>query len=49
MPIGAIFMVYGVHLTFYNLIPGHEKFTKKIINLYKPHLKKWKKLLSLAR
>jgi uncharacterized membrane protein len=42
-PVAAIFMVIGVHLSLYKLIPGHEKLTKKIINSYKPYFHLWKK------
>jgi uncharacterized membrane protein len=42
-PIAAIFLAVGVHLSLYRLIPGHKEITKKIINLYKPYLKLWKK------
>lgn len=42
-PIAAIFMVFGVHLSLYRLIPGHKQLTDKIINSYKPYFKLWKK------
>jgi uncharacterized membrane protein len=43
IPIGAVFMVFGVHLSLYKLIPGHKQLTDKIINSYKPYFKLWKK------
>jgi len=43
MPIGALLLVFGVHLSLYNLIPGHKKLTEKIINSYKPYFNLWKK------
>jgi len=43
MPIGALLMVFGFHLSIYNLIPDHEKITQKIIDSYKPYFKLWKK------
>lgn len=41
--VAAIFLVFGVHLSLYQLIPGHKKLTDKIINLYKPYFHLWKK------
>ena len=43
IPVGAVFMVFGVHLSLYRLIPGHKKLTDKIINSYKPYFHLWKK------
>jgi hypothetical protein len=43
IPIGAVLLVFGVHLSLYELIPGHKKITDQIINSYKPYFKKWKK------
>jgi len=42
-PIAAVFLVFGVHLSLYKLIPGHKELTKKIINSYKPYFHLWKK------
>ena len=42
-PVAAIFLVFGVHLSLYKLIPEHKKITEKIINSYKPYFHLWKK------
>lgn len=42
-PIAAIFLVFGVHLSLYKLIPGHKEITKKVIDSYKPYFHLWKK------
>jgi len=42
-PIALAFIVFGIHLSLYKLIPGNEKITKKIIDSYKPYFHLWKK------
>jgi len=43
MPVGAILLVFGVHLSVIRLIPGHKQIIKTVIDSYRPLLNKWKK------
>jgi hypothetical protein len=43
IPIGAVLMVFGVHLSLFQLIPGYKKIVQNIIDSYKPYFHLWKK------
>jgi len=40
MPIGALLLVFGIHLSIYRLIPGHKRLTQRIIQAYRPYFRK---------
>jgi len=40
MPVGALLLVFGVHYSIYQMIPGHRRLTKKIIEAYRPFFRK---------
>jgi uncharacterized membrane protein len=42
MPIGALLLVFGVHYSFYQMIPGHKRLTQRIIQAYRPYFQKKK-------